>query len=73
MGRCPFWSNSKEKINCYDECPMNITNNKNEICPFKEFTSNESVISFSNSLNDDVFYSQDRYSSYKENDKVINY
>lgn len=71
MSSCPFWSTSKEKISCYYECPMNIRDNKNETCPFKEFTTNESVILFGKNMNDDMFYSQDRYSGYNENNDIV--
>ncbi|WP_300261745.1 hypothetical protein [Clostridium sp.] len=23
MAYCPFWSNEREKVKCYNECPMN--------------------------------------------------
>ena len=36
MSKCPFWSNSTERVNCYSACPMNPLNNKEEVCPFTE-------------------------------------
>lgn len=40
MGRCPFWSTSKEKFQCYEECPMimgeTIQAQEGEVCIFKE-------------------------------------
>lgn len=74
MSSCPFWSTNKERISCYCECPMNTKASKGELCPFKEFTFNESIISFGRNINDDMFYSQDRYSGYKENnDAALSY
>ena len=74
MSSCPFWSTNKEKISCYYECPMNDKNNKREMCPFKEIISEDGMVSFGKNINDDMFYSQDRYSGYNENnDTVLSY
>lgn len=73
MSKCPFWSTNKERVNCYNECPMHTVNNENDICPFKELSTSGAKFSFAENLNDDLFYSQDRYSSYDEDSRVINY
>ena len=73
MSKCPCWSTIKERVNCYKDCPMYAISNDIETCPFKELSVSGNKTSFSDSLNDDLFYSQDRYLNYDEEDKVINY
>ena len=74
MSKCPFWSTNKEKVNCYSECPMYTITNENESCPFKEIIiSSGPKTTIVDSMNEDLFYSQDRYMNYDEDDKVINY
>lgn len=73
MSKCPFWSTSKEKVNCYSECPMNTIINESESCPFNDIISSGPKASIVGSMNEDLFYSQDRYTNYDEDDKVINY
>ena len=73
MSKCPFWSTSKERVNCYSECPMYTISDENEICCFKEFLPTIGKSSFENNFNDDLFYSQDRYSHFDEDERVINY
>ena len=72
MSKCPFWSSNKEKINCYNECPMHNIINESEVCPFKEHL-NSSKTSMIDSINEKLFYSQEQYLNYEEEDKVINY
>lgn len=36
MSRCPFWSTSKHKINCSNECPMFSNDESEEQCVFIE-------------------------------------
>lgn len=40
MGRCPFWSTTKEKFECYEECPMTMGDIRQgeeaELCIFNE-------------------------------------
>ena len=39
MGMCPFWSTVKEKVDCYEECPIiekSISGQEEELCVFKE-------------------------------------
>lgn len=40
MGKCPFWSTKKSKIECYKECPMLMNEygsyDEEEQCIFKE-------------------------------------
>lgn len=71
MSKCPFWSTSKDRVNCYSDCPMHTIINESEVCPFKEFLPSSNKLSLADSLNDDLFYSQDRYINY--DDRVINY
>ena len=42
MGKCPFWSTKKERVNCYSECPMHTITSGDELCPFKELSMSES-------------------------------
>ena len=60
MSKCPFWSSSKDRVNCYNECPMHNKINENELCPFKEYL-NSSKTSMVGSMSEELFYSQDRY------------
>ncbi|VYU26460.1 hypothetical protein [Clostridium tertium] len=73
MGKCPFWSTKKERVNCYSECPMHTITNENEVCPFKELSISGNKSSIIDNMNEELFYSQERYLNYGENDKVINY
>ncbi|MDV4150930.1 hypothetical protein R0131_08785 [Clostridium sp. AL.422] len=73
MSKCPFWSTKNERINCYSDCPMHAEINESELCPFKEFLVSGTKISLADNLNDDLFYSQDKYLKYDEDDRVINY
>ncbi len=56
MSKCPFWSSKKEKVNCYNECPMYPVSKDDEVCPFIEHLNTNKV-----SINDfnDFEYSQD--------------
>lgn len=42
MSRCPFWSTKKEKVECYNECPLlNVESSErlnSEHCIFNECT-----------------------------------
>ena len=73
MSKCPFWSTNKERVNCYSDCPMYTISDENDICLFKEFLSDGGKNSLTKNFNDDLFYSQDRYSNFDEDEKVINY
>lgn len=48
MSRCPFWSDRKNKVDCYKECPMlrnediDEMNNEDQ-CIFKAFSSSEEI------------------------------
>lgn len=55
MSKCPFWSTKKEKVNCYNECPMYPVSKDDEVCPFIEHLNPNKV-----SINDfdDFGYSQ---------------
>ena len=57
MSKCPFWSTKKEKVSCYNECPMYPISKDDEVCPFMEhLTGNK--ISY-NDIEDDFAYSQE--------------
>lgn len=73
MRKCPFWSTNNEKVNCYKECPMNPISNENEVCPFREVISLNKGVNFVDNMDEDLFYSQDRYLNYKDHNKVMNY
>ncbi|GAA0084327.1 MULTISPECIES: hypothetical protein [Clostridium] len=73
MSKCPFWSTNKEKVGCYNACPMHSVSNESEPCPFKEFLSSNNKVTFVDNMDEDLFYSQDRYLNYDMNEKVINY
>lgn len=73
MSKCPFWSTNKERVNCYNECPIHTIISEDEICPFKEFLASGNKFPLADNLNEDLFYSQDTYSKYSEDDRVINY
>nr|WP_207731892.1 MULTISPECIES: hypothetical protein [unclassified Clostridium] len=55
VSKCPFWSSKKEKVNCYNECPMYPVSKDDEVCPFIEHLNHNKV-----SINDfdDFEYSQ---------------
>ena len=38
MSLCPFWSNDKEKVNCFNDCVFSST--EEESCPFKLYLDN---------------------------------
>ena len=73
MSKCPFWSTNKDKVNCYSDCPMHTIVNESDVCIFKEVLPVGTKLSLADNLNDDLFYSQGRYSSYDEDERVINY
>ena len=41
MSLCPFWSNEKEKVNCFDDCVFSATE---ESCPFKLYLENNETV-----------------------------
>jgi len=47
MSKCPFWSNKKEKIECYRECPILVGDSserqENEHCVFNECTESSNI------------------------------
>ncbi|MCR1952790.1 hypothetical protein NSA50_17440 [Clostridium sp. DSM 100503] len=73
MSNCPFWSTNKEKVSCYNTCPMYYKSDEADTCPFKEVLSSNNKVEFVGSVDEDLFYSQDRYLNYNIDDKVINY
>ena len=74
MSKCPLWSSAKENISCYNTCPMYSEGKEEETCPFKEFTGINVKNPLVNTIDNEViYYSQDSYVNYEEEDKVINY
>ena len=59
MSRCPFWSTKREKIECYNECPILETESfqgeDNEKCIFCE-CGEESHISFRDNMKDEYSF-----------------
>lgn len=71
MSKCPFWSTTREKVSCYNECPMNKSIQEDEICPFKEHLTTKLI--YKDIINEDYAYSQDEYFGYNLTDNIINY
>ncbi len=42
MSLCPFWSNEKEKINCYEECVF--SSSEEDSCPFKLYLETNRIV-----------------------------
>ena len=57
MSKCPFWSTTKMKVECYKECPMNTTSVEDEKCPFKEYLNSEKM-NLKGIIEDDFAYSK---------------
>jgi len=73
---CPFWSTKKEKVSCYNTCPLYSEEVGHEICPFREFLSNGNDWKNNDSLLfqlESDYYSPDEYLDFTNNEKVINY
>jgi hypothetical protein len=72
MSRCPFWSTTREKVECYRECPIfageSSEGKYGEQCIFHECTESSSV-SFIDIIKED--YSFLNLSMY-EDDKITN-
>lgn len=72
MSRCPFWSTTRETVECYRECPILIGESsegqEGEKCIFHECTESSSV-SFRNAMKEE--YNFLNLSIY-EDDKIIN-
>lgn len=56
MSKCPFWSNKRESVSCYKECPMYPKTNKYEECPFNEYLS--TAINIKEEVKEDYEYSE---------------
>ena len=58
MSKCPFWSSKREKVNCYNECPMYPVSKDDKVCPFIEHLNPNKI-----SINDydDFEYSQENF------------
>jgi len=73
---CPFWSTKKEKVSCYNTCPLYSEEVGHEICPFREFLSNNNELKNNDALLfglEDEYYSQSEYLNFTSSEKVINY
>ena len=42
MNICPFWSNKKEQVSCFDDCAFATQNTEN--CPFKLYLNDNSAL-----------------------------
>ena len=54
MSKCPFWSTTREKVECYRECPRcELSENKDvEQCIFNDCTESRNV-NFNNIVKED--------------------
>lgn len=46
MSRCPFWSTTKEKVECYSECPIkseSLKGQDDKLCIFNECSESSSI------------------------------
>ena len=72
MSRCPFWSTTREKVECYSECPILVGESSEwhdgEQCIFNECTELNSV-NFRDIVKED--YGFLNLSMYEE-EKIIN-
>lgn len=59
MGKCPFWSNGKNKVSCNSECPMNAFSPSGDKCVFKEHIT-ESKIDFKDIVDCDFEFANDK-------------
>lgn len=39
MSKCPFWSTTKERVECNNECPMQSIKVEDSDCVFKEYAT----------------------------------
>ena len=71
MSKCPFWSTKKQNVDCYEECPMIMTEdgeiNGGEQCIFHECSSSTDM-NFKDIIKED--YSFLNLSSYDEDKKA---
>lgn len=74
MSKCPFWSTAREKVECYDECPIlssELGEHGGEKCIFHECTESSNV-NFRDIVKEDYdFIDLSIYDN--ENSKNINY
>ena len=72
MSRCPFWSTTREKVECYEECPMLIEQlsegQQDEQCIFHECTESGSLNYRNITKEDYSFFNLSMY----EDEKIIN-
>lgn len=72
MSKCPFWSDKKNKVDCYKECPMLLSENEvmdeEEQCIFHACDLSTGI-SFKDIIKED--YSFLNLSSY-DDDKIVN-
>lgn len=71
MSRCPFWSTTRETVECYRECPVLVGESQGqegEKCIFHECTESSSV-SFRNIMKEEYDFLN---LSIYEDDKIVN-
>lgn len=64
MSQCPFWSSSKEVIECNRECPMANSMEDGEECVFKSYlgpVSLKEIKNVSNSLEFEEEFEEDYF------------
>lgn len=59
MNKCPFWSTSREKIECNNECPMNKLAVEDQ-CPFKQYLEEDKFM-FKGIIDEDIDYSREEF------------
>lgn len=60
MSKCPFWSNSKERVECNIECPINTLSFDGGKCPFKEYLIN-TKFKYKDIIKEEYDYSTEEY------------
>lgn len=58
MSKCPFWSSSNKRVNCYSDCPMYDTEDNSNECVFKEHITMDKI-DFKDIVDYDLQYSKD--------------
>lgn len=59
MSKCPFWSTTRNKVECYNTCPMYEVPDEESDCAFKA-NLQLNKINFKDIAEDDIAYSQDK-------------
>lgn len=72
MRKCPFWSTSTDRVNCYNTCPMYLESGGISECPFMELLPSNNKVRFLENINEDMFYSQDRSLNLYIDERLVN-